>query len=368
MMLLLFIPLGAAAFAYPKSRKITALILLLMWFMYGLCAYGGDYLQYEYVYNNFSSGAFNRAYEPGYVALMRICTMLHFSFVQFRCVLGAIYVFVGYLAVRRMTDCTALAMIILTLFPFFVFTAVMRSAIASVIVLYAFSDLVRGTVSGRVRFAVGVLIGVLFHYSSIVFLVFLVVRGPIRIHKFLLYFAATFILALLFFTTGIPYAIVSRITSSPKVLQWFVFGATTNLTGAVAELVVLALTTLMTWLSRSRIDRQADAPQLHRDVARVAEGFSFFMLMLFPIMIFTAVFMRLNYMAYALPVVSCLNAAYPRKKRDPEELPPAGRGYVHYLVFFLVGMTLLWAFYYDLPYLKQGSYLYQTLILPKLAL
>lgn len=164
------------ALLMPKSKTVTGTIMLFMFFMFSFVYYKGDLQIYEWVYNDFYTGQFITAYEPAFIGMIWICNVIGLPFSGFRAILAMTYLTLTYKAIQQQTDYTAITMALMIIFPFFVFTSVLRSGIASAIVLYAMSFLTKKSINFKLKYAICIIIATLFHYSSIVFLYFCLIR------------------------------------------------------------------------------------------------------------------------------------------------------------------------------------------------
>ena len=87
-----------------KSKLLTALIMIIMWIVFGLCTYNGDYGNYSWIYQNIQNPDFWTEFEPLYNVLMYICSVLDLSFIQFRMVFGGLYIILLYIVIGKYTE------------------------------------------------------------------------------------------------------------------------------------------------------------------------------------------------------------------------------------------------------------------------
>jgi len=361
---LLYTALLLFAFFFPKSKHLTVALGIFMWLMYGFAWYEGDLEVYQWVYSEIQSGAFNKAYEPLFIAAMWICSKLGMGFTVFRLVLGGFIVLSVYFAIKGMTENTAAAMGLYGVFPFFVFISVMRTGVASALVMLAVAELIK-TNPNKMKFILLIGIATLFHYSSFVFMILLL--GPeVFDRKYMVaVIIGSLFLSIVINRTGLLYGVLSKITSRQKVLQWFTDnGASANLKGILAEVIVIA--SLFVMMKRNNIIGVTPA-------YTAIEGYSYnagvrvnhlayklcgMMILLLPLMIYASPFMRLPYMVFPVFVMSTLNSSGADICLEQEVGYSSGRFMVKMGWFVLLLIVLMWKLYYDLPYLKAGSHLF----------
>ncbi|MBP3205434.1 MAG: EpsG family protein [Oribacterium sp.] len=238
-LLVIFLGLFLLSIIYPRSKHITIAIVLFMLFVYAFTWHEGDLEVYEWVYRDLFTGRFYTAYEPGFVALMWLCKKVGLSFTGFRFVLGSFITIIIYHIVRRQTDYSAFAMVLYCLFPFFVFSSVLRSGISCVFVLLALEQLIIDK-GNKKKYVIYILIGTLFHYSTVLFLPFLLFTGKIKKTRLIGAFVGMCVLSFLINYTNVMYSIVSTFTQRQKIVGWLMKNdATANINGIIAIGVLL---------------------------------------------------------------------------------------------------------------------------------
>jgi len=213
------------AFHKPKSKKIALIAVLFMVVLLGLNSATADYTTYRWVYNDlytWKGVGLLGEHEPGYDLLMIICKSIGLSYQNFRIVIAIICAFLTWLTVNRLTDYPAVTLAIYILTPFLGFVSGIRAGLASSIVMYAITFLVNSERKPIIKYVVGILIATMFHYSSIAYLLLLVVRFQIPTKK-LLIICVLFGGGIAFAVhgTSLLYDVLSLITDNEKVLGWF---------------------------------------------------------------------------------------------------------------------------------------------------
>lgn len=358
MTLVIYVELLILALMSPKSKAVTWLVMTFMFFMFSFVYYEGDLQIYEWVYNDFYTGQFFTAFEPAFTLVIWICTVIGLPFSAFRAVLAIAYLALTYKATRQQTEYTAIAMALMTIFPLVVYTSVLRSGIASAILLYAMTFLTENGKKNNFKYFISVIMATLFHYSAVVFFVFMLARRKISIKKMLLYSMFAFGLLTLLYYTDIIYRLVSFITSNKKILQWFVKGnAEANLKGTISAFMVLAVNCILAMKAKEICHSPKGQLLLSMRMIRfsyISYNVAVLMILFLPLMIFATPFMRLPYMVYGMVISTCVNATmvvcmrinHGRQKKLNPKIAAIGIG--------IFVMTMVWRFYYCLPYLKQG--------------
>lgn len=217
---LLFVLLGL----YKKESKcVSTAILLYISILIGFNEGSADYWVYETMYYNCFDPIF-ATHEPGYMLLCKVFSSLGFSFVFFRTFLGMLMAALYYEAIRFFTQNVNFALALLLVFPLCAAPSGLRNSLSGAIVLYAVHFLFEKKNCYLLKYFFTVLLATLFHYNSVFF--FILPVAAIRKFKFstLLVTTLAVIPALVLVAkTNLPYLILSRITSSEKVLHWFHF-------------------------------------------------------------------------------------------------------------------------------------------------
>ena len=356
-LLAIFIGLFLMAMVYPASKHLTNIVALFMLFVYAMVWHEGDLEVYRWVYQDLLTGQFYGNYEPGFVALMWICRRIGLPFVGFRLVLGSFITYSIYRIVRRQTDYAAMAMVLFSIFPFYLFASVLRSGIACVFVLRAIEQLISAKKDKR-RFVGYILVATLFHYSSILFLPFLLFTGRVQKKKLLGVFTGMCAVAFIINYTDIMYNIVSRFTQREKILGWLRRGdATANLKGISGIAIVLIMAYLLNLYAIRKNVASSKAPLLFTGVRanqiQISYQLSVYTLYLSPLMVMASPFMRIPYMVLLVFIIASLNIAYGLQPRKYSSAMVIRISWVALLITVLV-----WKFYSELPYLKSGAHLF----------
>lgn len=346
-----------AAILFPKSKLLTVLIMLLMFFVYSHAYFEGDLQVYEWLYTNTELGSF----EKGYELLVAFSKWIGLSFFQFRMLLAGIYLILTGLAVRKFTDFQALGMAVLSVFPLFVFVSVIRSGIACAIVLYSLTFLISNKKHGTLLYLVGVLLATSFHISAIAFIVLVFTKKKINTMKMLMLIAVVSLTCYLYVYTDVIYTMVTSVISSDKIIAWFVSPELEkNIKGVAMDVIILLANIIFAKYGRDFCNTKQGREELSEEritLANISFNSSMMLFMIFPIINISGPVIRLAYTMFGVSVCVFLNGAYegvsPSKGRKFGRIPIVLVGLIVYVI--------MWALYYDYPYLSAGNSAYSNL-------
>lgn len=369
-LLLIYILLIVLALAKPKSIRLARVIWLFLIFIYSFGRSEGDYEIYEWIYKSLGTGQFTiltSSFEPGFATVAWACSKAGLSFIAFRVLVSTFICFSLYRIFSDQTEYTALAAALYGIFPFFVWSAAMRSGVATVIVAFALNRFIKNDF--RKDWKTFILLGLacFFHTSSLAFLVFyLFYKRDIVIEngELLGVGGGIIFITLFLYYTDIPYKVVRMFTDNVKVLQWFSKGdGTANLTGIIAEVAILLM---IYFLSRSNrnygqfLNRGGYISSTELNVIEVSYRLSLFALLLLPLMTLASPFMRIPYMMMAVLIPASLIADPLYKDVTNRSNTESGRLdiYMRYIWAAILLILLVLKFYYDWPYIKDGQMIF----------
>ena len=361
-MLLLIVYLGLfiLAMAFPRSKYLTIAIALFMLFIFSFAWHEGDLEVYEWVYRDLYTGRFNTHYEPGFVTVMWVCKKMGMSFTGFRLVLGIYNTAIAYRFVRKQTNYHAIAMALYALFPFFMFASVLRSGVASAFVLLAVEQLIKGN-SDKKKYVFFIILAILFHYSSVLFLPFILFTGKIKKNWLAEAFAGMCVLAFFVNYTDVIYSVVSRYTQREKIIGWLMKSeASANLNGIMAIIIILTALFYLNYRSihgapALNLEGYCDSG-LRDNQIKISYQMSVYMMFLSPLMVLASPILRIPYMVFLLFIVSAVNIAY--RNRGNHLYRCHSTMMINFSWVALLLTVLLWKFYADLPYLKNGAHVF----------
>ncbi len=341
----------------PKSRGVSILILFYMWIFYGFSTYSGDFISYQYVYDSMKNGLLLFHFEPAFSLMMLFCSKLGLSFIGFKVVLSSVFIFMLAGIVKKYTNYTAFALAMFLIFPFSYFASVLRAGIAGLIIVYGVGYLIPdSSKKNKVKYLLCVFAAVLFHASSLFFLVFLLSGKEVNIKKILgiLLVMSGVVIAYYF---GVFYYIVSFFTNSDKILSWLTYESANNLLnwkGVLSQIFVLMGFIWCIWKSKNisnhvlKISGQTEADENKIRLHQTVFNCNVWMCLLIPFFFITAVWMRFLWEFSLINICVCANTIETVRVYSKK---PLGRK----LVVPVVGIILLFGqilllYYTNMPY------------------
>ena len=334
---------------YKKSKIVELLLLIFMWCFYALNTYSGDYISYEYVYSIIGSGSKWIYFEPGFTFIMLLCKTIGLSFTGFRIVLATFFTLFLDKTIRRYTNNVAFVLAIYMIFPFMYFASVLRGGIAGLIIVYSIYYLQTDETKGVVKYIIGVLIAMLFHTSSIFFLVFILSRGEVKKNIIITATFISMVIAILF-SNSFLYRFMSLFTSNVKVLQWLngKGNATSslNLTGKLMQVIVLFSIIFITdW--GCRIEKKICANNDISKMSSIVHKTNVYLLILVPMMMISDVWIRLVWEVLLLNICFYANVVDVMCRNSPDSKTTCS---VSLFGISTVVISLLLLIYVDKPY------------------
>lgn len=362
MAFLIMVILCILGIVMPKSRGASILILFYMWIFYGFSTYSGDYISYQYVYDSMRDGLLLFHFEPAFSLMMLFCSKLGLSFIGFKVVLSSVFTFMLAGIVKRYTNYTAFVLAMFLIFPFPYFASVLRAGIAGLIIVYGIGYLVSGSSKEiKIKYLLCVLAAVMFHTSSLFFLVFLLAGKEVNIKRILNILIVTSGVVI-FYNFGLFYHILSFFTNNEKILLWLTNESANNSLnwkGILSQILVLFG---FIWCikknkevsgyvlkSSGKVKEYEDKIKLHQIVLNC----NIWMSLLIPFFFITSVWMRFLWEISLINICVCANTTEIVRKYSKK---PIGRNLVVPVVgvILVLGQILL-MYYVNMPYKGTGD-------------
>lgn len=203
-----------------KSKLLTALMLFVMWLVYGLCTYNGDFAVYRTIYDNIQNPIYWSEFEPLFNVMMYVCSLCELSFIQFRMIFGAIFLLLLNYTIGKYTVNKAEVLGLYMVFPYLWGTSVIRSAFAGILVMLAYHYVIAGKKEKKM-FWILMITATLIQFTSIFFVAYFFLRSK-KIRSSLVFITATIsIVGVVGYYAGLFYRIASLLTSNYRKLKWF---------------------------------------------------------------------------------------------------------------------------------------------------
>ncbi len=203
-----------------RSKVLTFLMLAIMWVIFGLCTYNGDYGNYSWIYQNIENPLYWGEFEFLFNVIMYVCSVSGLSFVQFRMVFGGLYIILLYIVIGKYTENKAEVLGLYMLFPFLFFTTVIRSGFASILIMLAYHEIIAEK-DNKIKFWILIILASLMQYTSIFFILYYYLRRKEFRRISVIVVVGMVLATFAAYYTGIIYHVVSQITSSYRTLKWF---------------------------------------------------------------------------------------------------------------------------------------------------
>ena len=236
-----------------NSKVLTVLMIAIMWIVFGLCTYNGDFGNYEWIYKNIQDPNYWSEFELLFNIMMYVCNIIGLSFIQFRMVFGAIFIIVLYITIRKYTENTSEVLGMFMIFPFLYFTSVIRSGLASVLVALAFYEITAGR-NKKKLFWILIFIAVFIHYTSIAFVIYYYLRNKKYQNKSFIIVFTIVLAVLILYYTGFIYNIMSLIITNQRTLKWF--APSMQKVNFIVYLVIISIVVLfISYFSKKQNDK-----------------------------------------------------------------------------------------------------------------
>lgn len=203
-----------------NSKIVTYIIAFYMWSLIAFNIGTSDYYAFEEMfYYAFEARYAN--HEPGFLFLCQVMNRSGFTFLQFRMVIAGIIVFLFLEGMRPFTRHLNYALALFLIFPFGGTVSGLRHSMAVSIIVFFIRYIFIEKKSEVLKYILGVMLATLFHYSAIIYLLFLLARGKrLILPGFAVLTTFIFTGIIFFFKTGVAYGLIRQVINSPKVLNW----------------------------------------------------------------------------------------------------------------------------------------------------
>lgn len=227
-----------------RSSILTGLMLLVMWIVFGLNTYNGDFGNYKWIYQNIQDPSYWAEFEPLFNVIMYACSIMDLDFIQFRMIFAGIYVLLLYKAIGKYTKNKAEVLGLYMLFPFLFFTSVIRSGLAGILIVLAYHEIIAGN-DNKIKFWIYIALACLIHQTSIFFACYYFFRKD-NLKKIGLFLVLSIVaVSLIAYYFGLMYYVISFVTTSERTLKWFMMATALGQESRwIVYLIVIDLTCL----------------------------------------------------------------------------------------------------------------------------
>lgn len=326
-----------------RSQLLTPMLLLIMWSVFGLCTYNGDYENYKYIYNNIQNPIYWSEFEPLFNILMYTCSKIGMNFIQFRMIYGALFVLLLNYVIGKYTENKAQVLGFIMIFPYIYFTSVIRSGLACVFVLLAYYEITGGR-QNIIKFCFFIIFAILFHYTSVFFIIYFFFR---RIEeKSLICVPLLAVLVTVIYKSGALLFIMSFITNNERILKWYSPDKSTQETRWIFYLIIIYLLVLfLSYLSRNKNTEFPDSVRPANPYAKDIYHFNITMMILIPAFFVTNASARLIWEILLFNII-----CYAKDDELRFYNNTINKIKYHKKDFLLLVFLVLFAIYANLPY------------------
>ena len=202
-----------------RSSILTGLMLFVMWIVFGLNTYNGDFGNYKWIYQNIQDPSYWTEFEPLFNVLMYVCSVMDLDFIQFRMIFAGIYILLLYKVIGKYTKNKAEVLGLYMLFLFLYFTSVIRSGLAALFIILAYHEIIAGK-DNKIKFWLYIIVACLIHKTSIIFSFYYFLRGK-KVRRNIIFLIILFlIMAFAAYYSGMMYTIASFVTLNERTLKW----------------------------------------------------------------------------------------------------------------------------------------------------
>lgn len=204
-----------------RSRIVTCMYGLYLWVLIALNTFTADLEAYREMYLCCFEPRY-ALHEPGYMAICKICLCMGLSYIQFRMVVAIIIIVLLIRGLRYFTENINYALSLYLIFPFVGMVSGLRNAVGIAILIYGAHFLFQNDRNAIIKYLLCVCVAVLFHYNSVFYFCFLLLKcRRLKIIETMAGVLTGIVAVGFLMKTGILYRIVALFTQSEKVLNWF---------------------------------------------------------------------------------------------------------------------------------------------------
>lgn len=222
-------------FVFPSKKSVTGLMLLYMWMLFAFNTLNSDYTNYKYIFTAIGNG--NKwtmsHYEPGFVAMCSFCAnVLHMDYSGFNMLMATICTILFALVLKLYCEWKYQNLVIsfFIIVEYWVMICQYRYYLAMLLVLIGIHFYMnRSKIRGSVIFICFLALGILFHYSTIIFIVILL-SDRIN-YKKMLYIIPVSIAVIFAIRNGYLNSVISIFIPAYKIQRWIYSEARRSMIG-----------------------------------------------------------------------------------------------------------------------------------------
>lgn len=187
MVIATYILLIILSLLFPKSKKVTYLILVFMWVVGTFCYGHADESIY---FSRYTAPDLWKSYtEYGFAFIIQACRILNFSFVGFKGIVFLIETILVGNTVIRYSKHPKLVLLLFIICPYPLFVVQMRSSLAASIMVFScryLLDLPINKKTNYIKYSIGIVCATLIHTSALLWML-LLVAGILNTRKTIIF-------------------------------------------------------------------------------------------------------------------------------------------------------------------------------------
>lgn len=205
----------------PKSKLLYWIIMCYICILITFNTWAPDFEVNKWMYNEINLSIWSN-FEPGSVLIAKLCNSFGFSFAAYRGVISIIFLVIFSKGIFKLTSKRALAASVALIYPCVLFASGLRSAIAFSICIFSYQFLI-GEKTSKKWFIVTNIAGMLFHYSAIFNLIYILWDKHFTSKKYATIIGIE-VVGLVLLRTNQLFSVLSKIAPGMKGLEWVDMG------------------------------------------------------------------------------------------------------------------------------------------------
>lgn len=199
---------------------VQFLIIGYFWVIIGLNSATPDFAVYEDMYHNYNAPQY-ALHEPGFLFLCGICKILGLSFQQFRMIEATILSILLVAITKKLSIKYNAVLVLFILSSCLGYASGLRQALGSTIAAFTICYLFSDSPKANIKFVVGILTAVTFHYSAFFFIILIFAKKRRKIKNMVIIILLAELFAFGLVKNNLLYHVVSEIFVSEKISGWF---------------------------------------------------------------------------------------------------------------------------------------------------
>lgn len=205
-----------------RSSGHTAIVMLgFMWSLCVFCTEAYDLQNMKYVYENFYQ--LNEKHALLYDFFLTSCVDIGLSFTVFKAIIAIFSLSLTYMAIKKGTHYTALAIGLYAIYPFFGTITQIRNGMMAAIVMYSLICFILDPKHSIWKYVSGIILACMFHPSAAFYLIFVLAKRKVNNKNLFICIVFLLILINMIIKGNVLHPMLSPFIGNERVLQWLDF-------------------------------------------------------------------------------------------------------------------------------------------------